>query len=166
MRQGIATMKPKKLETMKGLFAKLLVLLPVFVVCASFFCLFKKSGIEGDVYRISGNQMPSPDRPPAAPVPLQTMVYIYELTNINQVRRDGQTAFYASVNTKPVTQVQSNAKGHFKVKLPPGKYSLFLKTEQGFYSNRFDSQNNISPVEVIKKKMSKVELRLDNTAAY
>lgn len=110
--------------------------------------------------------MPSPDRPPSVPKGIRATVYVYELTNLSQVVRQGQSAGYASISTKMIQKIETKENGSFKVKLPPGKYSLFIKTDTGFYSNGFDAANNIQPVEVVKKKMSKVELRLDNAAVY
>lgn len=110
--------------------------------------------------------MPSPDRLPSAPKGIKATVCVYELTNISQVVRQGQSAAYTAINTKLIQQIETKDNGTFKIKLPPGKYSLFIKTGKGFYSNNFDAQNNIQPVEVVKKKMSKVELRLDNAAVY
>lgn len=110
--------------------------------------------------------MPSPDVPRQKPPGVKGMIYIYELTNLNQVTRHQHSSFYTSVSTKLVKKVESKPNGYFKVKLPPGKYSVFLKTDTVFYSNRFDSKNNISPIEVSPKKMTKVELMLDYDAVY
>jgi hypothetical protein len=128
--------------------------------------LFKRSGIEGVVYKVSGNQMPSPDIKPAAPQGTKATILIYELTNIMQATQKSGSAFFTSISTRLVKQVESNKNGHFKVKLPPGDYSLFLKVDSLFYANQFDSRNNIGPVTVRHKKMSKIELRMDYNAVY
>ena len=157
----------KPLLNMKKKTALLTIVLPILLILTSSFCIFGiKTGIDGTVVKISGNQMPSPDRPPSAPVGIRATVCIYELTNMSQVVREGQSPSYTSIKTKLIKTVESDSKGKFKVRLSPGKYSLFIKTEKGFYSNGFDGQNNINPVEVIKKKMSKVELRFDQGATY
>ena len=136
-------------------------------IFTSSFCIFGvKTGIEGTVVKISGNQMPSPDRPPSQPAGMRATICVYELTNMSQVVREGQSASYTAVNTKLIKTVESDSKGKFRVRLPPGKYSLFIKTDKGYYSNGFDGQNNINPVEVIKKKLSKIELRFDQGATY
>jgi hypothetical protein len=126
----------------------------------------KKQGIEGYVFRIKGNRMPSPDIKLPPPQPYQTTVYIYELTNIKQVDRQGTSTFYSSVKTKLVKKIQSDKSGYFKVILPAGHYSLFTKKDTLFYSNWFDKDNNIAPVEVLPGKMSKVEVRIDYDASY
>ncbi|MEO8417024.1 MAG: hypothetical protein ABI472_25395, partial [Ginsengibacter sp.] len=45
----------------------------------------KKQGMEGYLYKVSGNQMPSPDIKPAPPAGIKSTLYVYELTNISQV---------------------------------------------------------------------------------
>lgn len=125
----------------------------------------KRSGMEGYLYKVSGNQMPSPDIKPAPPTGIKGSLYIYELTNTSQaVKKEG--SFYSSVSTRLIKKVETNDKGYFKIKLPPGKYSVFIKKDTLLYANRFDSQNNIAPVEVQRKKMAKVEVMMDYNAVY
>ncbi|HLX92223.1 MAG TPA: hypothetical protein VKR32_11095 [Puia sp.] len=123
-------------------------------------------GIEGHIYYISGNQMPSPGRKLPPPKGIKTTLYIYGLTNINQVKRQGQSVFYSNVNTKLITTVPSDSSGYFKVQLDPGHYSLFTKKEALFYSGIFDNYNNISPVEVHPGKMTNVRFTIDYDATY
>jgi hypothetical protein len=126
----------------------------------------KNQGIEGYVYRISGNHMPSPNIKTSSPKGIKTTVYIYERTNLNQVDRQGQSAFYLSIKTKLVKKAESDTSGYIKVQLPPGQYSLFTKKDTLFYANWFDKDNNIAPVEVVSKKLTKVEIRMDYDATY
>ena len=126
----------------------------------------KQQGIEGYVYRISGNQMPSPQIKPAPPKGTQTTVYIYELTGLDKVSRQGQSAFYFYVNTKLIKKTESDSSGYFKASLPPGRYSVFTKKDTLFYANWFDKDNNISPIEVLPGKMTKTEIRMDYDASY
>ena len=123
-------------------------------------------GIEGNIYFISGNQMPSPHKKSSPPKGIKTTLYIYHLTNINQVTRQGQSVFYSSVNTKLVKKIESDTTGYFKVHLSPGCYSLFTKKGALFYANIFDQYNNIAPAEVIAGKITKVEIRIDYDATY
>ncbi len=126
----------------------------------------KKQGIEGYLYKVSGNQMPSPDIRPSLPKGVKGDLYIYELTNVNQAVKKTGSSFYSSVSTRLIKKVQTNNKGYFKVILAPGKYSIFIKKDTVLYANRFDSQNNIAPVEVKRRKMTKVEVRMDYNAVY
>jgi hypothetical protein len=123
-------------------------------------------GIDGHVYFISGNQMPPPNRKPSSPQGIKTTLYIYQLTNINQVIRQGQSVFYSAVNTKLITKIESDTTGYFKVQLEPGRYSLFTKKGALFYASIFDKDNNISPVQVLAGKITKAEVRIDYDATY
>ncbi|MGN6420538.1 MAG: hypothetical protein ACTHMC_23715 [Pseudobacter sp.] len=140
----------------------------MLTVLSSYTCIFgRKEGIRGLIHLVKGNQMPSPSRPLPAPEPLQTTLYIYELTNISQVTRsEAYAPFYTAINTRLIKQVNSNKKGEFKVKLPPGQYSIFIKKDDRFYANLFDEKNNIAPVTVAKGKYTEVEVRADYDAVY
>ncbi len=121
----------------------------------------QNQGIEGNVYLMAGNQMPSPDRKPASPQRIRATVFIYELTNTNQATRQGQTPYYSAISTKRIRQVETDDKGYFVAYLPPGHYSLFVKKGALFYSNGWDAHNNIAPAEVIAGKMTRVECRVE-----
>lgn len=123
-----------------------------------------QQGIRGTVYRVSVNQMPSPDLPPSKPRRIKTVLYIYELTNTDQVSRAGQ--FYKTISTTLVKEITTDENGYFKTKLKPGMYSLFVKKDDLFYSNVFDDKNNIHPVEVKKGKWTKEDFKVDYGAVY
>lgn len=127
------------------------------------FC--RRQGIMGYVYVVKGNQMPSPDRVATPPSGVKTTLYVYELTNTSQA--SGQEgAFYKTISTKLVKEITTDDKGYFKVKLKPGRYSLFVKKGDMFYSNIFDEKSNIHPVEVKKGEWTKEEFKADYDAVY
>lgn len=139
----------------------------VVSLLSSYMCLFgKKEGIKGTVSLVRGNQMPSPGVPPPVRKGLQTTVYVYALTNVNQVTRVEHSSFYSSIQTKLIKEVRTDKKGVFKVKLPPGEYSLFIKKDTLFYANLFDGNNNIYPVKVEKGKWVELEIKADYDAVY
>ncbi|MDR3716331.1 MAG: hypothetical protein P4L51_26295 [Puia sp.] len=125
-------------------------------------------GLEGTVYLVSGNQMPSPDRRPATRRGVRATVCIYELTNISQATRPGLMAYYSAIATRQIAQVEADSTGHFSIALPPGHYSLFVKRGAGYYANGSDTHNNIAPVIVTPGIMTKVECRTegDRPATY
>lgn len=144
-------------------------LLPVF--CLSLFSfrpeesgLCNRQGIKGHVYLVTGNQMPSPDVPPSKPRGMKTILYIYELTNISQVSREG--AFYKTISTKLIKEINTDESGYFKAKLKPGMYSLFVKKDDLLYSSVFDDKNNIHPVEVKKGVWAEEEFKANYGAVY
>ena len=125
-----------------------------------------QQGIEGYVYRLSGNQMPSPDRKPSPPKGIKTTLYVYQLTNISQVIRQGESPFYSSIKTNFVSKIETDTNGYFNIIIEPGRYSLFTKKDTLFFANWFDKDNNISPAEVLPAKMTKVEFTVDYDAVY
>jgi hypothetical protein len=133
---------------------------------SSAFIQGKKTGIEGYIFRISGNRMPSPDVKLSPPKGIKAVLYIYELTSLDQVTREGESAFYTAVHTRLVQTVTSNDNGYFFVSLPPGEYSLFTKKDALFYANNFDGSNHIAPVKVVAHKVNQVNVNIDYDATY
>lgn len=138
----------------------------VFCCCCAAARVKGSQGIEGKVYRVSGNQMPSPDVQKPAPKPVKTTLYIYELTNISQVVRPDEGAFYSNIATKLVKEVTTDDNGAFTVALPAGSYSVFTKKGSLYYANIFDEKNNIAPVIVKAGKMTRIEVKIDYDAVY
>ena len=126
----------------------------------------KKTGLEGFIFRISGNRMPSPDMKPIPPKGIKSTVYIYQLTSLSQVSRVEQSAFYSSIRTRLIQTVSSDSTGYFYTILPPGEYSLFTKKDALFYANNFDGDNHIAPVRVSAGKMTQVNVNIDYDAVY
>ena len=126
----------------------------------------KKTGIEGYIFRISGNQMPSPDVKPSPPKGIKAVLYIYELTSFSQVTRQGESGFYSTIRTRLVQTITSDDSGYFFASLPPGEYSLFTKKDALFYANNFDGNNHIAPVKVVTHKVSQVNVNIDYDAVY
>ena len=151
------------MKTIVSLSAVILLIMTSFRPADLDFC--RRQGIKGHVYMVKGNQMPSPDRPSSAPAGMKTILYVYELTNTSQaVGKEG--AFYTSVSTKLVKEIQTDENGYFKAKLKPGRYSLFVKKGELFYSNIFDDKNNIHPIEVKKGEWTEEEFKADWGAVY
>jgi hypothetical protein len=125
-----------------------------------------QQNIEGFVYKIIGNHMPSPNFPAQSPIGVLTTIYIYEATNIKDVSRKGNSAFYLKINKKLVTTILSDSTGYFAVALPVGNYSLFTKIGNLFYANAFDMENNIALVRVEPGKITKTVIKIDAGATY
>lgn len=123
-------------------------------------------GIEGHVYFVTGNQMPSPDLKPAKPKGLKATLYIYELTNLNQVKKHEHSPFLEFIPTKLIKRAYSDKDGHFKVSMPAGQYSIFVKKDSLFFANWFDGNNNIAPVKVLPDSTTKINIKVDYSASY
>jgi hypothetical protein len=74
--------------------------------------------------------------------------------------------FYYQINSKLVSSVESDLTGFFQIELDPGKYSLFVWEDTCYYSNGFDGQGNIYPVEVDSCAISEVRFDITYEAAY
>lgn len=126
----------------------------------------KRTGIEGYIFRVSGNRMPSPGNPLPSPKGIHTTLYVYELTSLNQVTRVNEGPFYKDLRSRLIRTVQSDETGYFFVALPPGQYSLFTKKEDLFYANMFDGENHIAPVVVAGGKVAQINVNVDYEASY
>jgi hypothetical protein len=97
---------------------------------------------------------------------MKTTLYVYRLTNINEVTREGVSSFYKNISTELVREIKTDEKGVFTAKLKPGMYSLFIKKGDLYYANLFDGKNNIYPVEVKPGKMEVVDFKANYDAVY
>jgi hypothetical protein len=135
-----------------------LVVLHSTITCA------QKQGIKGQVFWLSGNQMPGPgvQRPPQQGIIRE--VHIYKVATMNDVVMDNN--YYTQVKTELVAKVISAKDGYFKVKLPVGEYSVFTVEPKGLFANMFDVNNRINPVIVQPKKFTWITITVDYDAAY
>ena len=141
-------------------------LLLLVLVISSFSdnCFRKKQGIKGTVLRVRGDQMPSPDITPSAPQPIQTTLYIFERTNLQQVDRQNSSTFYTAIHTKFIKEIRTDTKGRFKIRLDPGEYSVFTKKGDLYYANTFDQNNTIAPVKVVAARFTEIIIKIDYDA--
>jgi hypothetical protein len=127
------------------------------------------SGIEGKVFLLTGNRMPSPPRHPGDTIRrpaegpgVKGTVCVFELTKDNQVVRQGTSPWCEAVHTRLVRQADTDDKGNFNIPLPPGTYSVFTKKGNLFYATRRDEQNNIAPVKVLPGKMTRIDCSVES----
>ena len=126
----------------------------------------KGQGIEGFVYEQIGNQMPSPDKPSSPGKPLQTHVFVYQLTHISQVQQQSFNPIFTYVGTKLIDSALTDGTGHFSISLPSGRYSLFVRRNNALFANIYDIENNICPVEVTANKWSEIKISVTDKAAF
>ena len=131
---------------------------------SSFAAFSQKQGLRGQVFWVSGNQMPGPEAVLSPNQGATREIIIYELTSFKDVTQVGP--FFRDVKTKMVATIQSKPDGTFKVKLPPGAYSVFTKERNGLYANLFDEKNNINPVRVKGGQYAWRTITIDYDAAY
>lgn len=118
-------------------------------------------GIVGHVKMIQGNQMP-PAITDGQPV-IRT-VEVYELTNLDQV--NGTPPLFDKINTTLIAKTETNKRGEFKISLPVGKYSVFIREKDQYFANRFDAQNIIQAIDVQQDTWSKMDITINYSASF
>ncbi len=143
---------------MRGLF----LLAVILSTCST---TLPKQGIKGQVLWVSGNQLPGPDSKRTAHYGVQRELHIYELTTTHQATMSPE-GFFSNIKTKLVTVVTTKADGSFKLRLPAGKYSVFVKEDKGLFANHFDENNAINLITVKEKQFTWLPISIDYQAAY
>jgi hypothetical protein len=123
-----------------------------------------KEGIQGQVFWLSGNQMPGPGKsiPPQQGVARE--IVVYKPVMLQDTEQSDQ--FFNNIKAELVTKALSKTDGSFKIKLPPGKYSVFTREPKGFFANIIDQDGCLSCVEVRPKKYTWMTITVDYEAAY
>jgi len=140
-------------------------------VATLFSCTMQKAtsgtitqGIEGTVYKVSGNQMPMKGGERSKPKPQVSEVYIYQATTSKQVQ--GQGTLYSQVNTKLVAKVSTDSKGHYRMALPAGLYSVFVKEGNLYFASESDGTGTLNPAGVLAGKVTTRNITVNHDAAY
>jgi hypothetical protein len=127
------------------------------------------SGIEGKVYLLSRNRMPSPPRRPTDTIRrpaegqgIKATICVFGLTNDSEVTRQGTSPWCEAIHTRLIRQVDTDDKGNFTIQLPPGTYSVFTKKDNLFYASRRDEKNNIAPVKILPGKMTRIDCSIES----
>jgi hypothetical protein len=136
----------------------------LLLTLASMASVAQKQGLKGQVFWVSGNQMPGPESMLSPNQGAVREILIYELTSFKDVTQVGP--FFRDIKTKMVASVTSRPDGTFKVKLMPGAYSVFTKEKNGLYANLFDDRNNINPVNIKDGQYAWKTITIDYEAAY
>jgi hypothetical protein len=125
----------------------------------------QRQGIKGQVFWLSGNQMPGPDKSTTPKQGIIREIQIYHVATMSDVVM--QDNYFKEVKTGLVAKVVSGKDGFFKVKLPPGEYSVFtVEAGKGLFANIFDVSNKINPIIVKARKFSWLTITVDYESAY
>src|SRR5687768_15972159 len=84
----------------------------------------QKQGNCGKVTWEEGNQMPGPGKKNTAKG-VAREIHVYEVTTLKETVQEN--GLFKEIKTPFVGKTVSEADGSFKLKLPPGKYSVFTK---------------------------------------
>lgn len=137
---------------------------PLLLTFLSFTGFAQKQGLQGQVFWVSGNQMPGPEAVLSPNQGAVREVLIYDLTNTTDATQVGP--FFRDIKTRLVAITQSKPDGTFKIKLPVGTYSVFTKERNGLYANLFDGKGFINPVTIKAGQYAWKTITIDYEAAY
>lgn len=129
-------------------------------------CAQKTIRLTGVVWRVEGNQMPSPDMPEASYAGYATQVYFFAPTARKDARRAGPGGFYTNIPSPLIAKTETDAKGRFRIRLAPGRYSVFIGKDSLYYANILDGDGFLNPIVVAKDGKRGIELKADWDARY
>ncbi|MFZ6010262.1 MAG: carboxypeptidase regulatory-like domain-containing protein [Bacteroidota bacterium] len=136
----------------------------VVLMAIAFGAHAQKQGIKGKVFWLAGDQMPGPERAKAPQQGIIREILIYEAVTLQQTTQ--QNGFFSDIKTRLVAKTKSSQDGSFRVKLPPGQYSVFTQEPKGLFANLFDGQGRINTVTVKPKEFAWITITVDYAAAY
>jgi hypothetical protein len=109
--------------------------------------------------------MPSPGGPSGGKItPVVRVIFVYEATSYDMVEPSNGT-FFNEINTRLVAVIVSSTNGFYQVKLPPGKYSLFVIENDMYYANGSDGEH-IQPAVVVENEATKMQIDITYNAVY
>ena len=124
------------------------------------------SHISGNVIKVSGNQMPSPDLSREKPIGFRTFIYFFEPFKMDQFQVEKGIAF-SQIHAKQLVRVETDKHGYFKLKILPGSYSVLIQKDSNYlYSNIKDGEGFINRLSFSKGQKYTIELKADWNATY
>jgi len=124
-----------------------------------------KSGIVGSIRELKGNRMPLQNKSKGQGRPLQTQVLIFEQLSASQlVGLIDQ--WCKQVNAIPVKTQWSDAVGNYQIRLDPGKYSILVAYDDGYFIPFFNQYNEIATVDIVKNQLLQLDINVNRKAIY
>ena len=120
--------------------------MPIYILVAFISVSFvsaQRSGIKGKLYWMPPDKTFKTEEQniPYQGLPLE--IFVYELTTEAEV--DFDDGVISKIYTPSVSRFWCKSNGTFKNRLPPGKYSVFVRYKNRFYGNLKDASGNLSP---------------------
>jgi|LakMenEpi03Aug12_release.lakeMendotaPanAssembly.Ray.scaffolds.fasta_scaffold53936_3 hypothetical protein len=122
--------------------------------------------VTGEVVRVRGNQMPSPDVPPPVHPGFKTTLFFFEPFKADRTSRTSEPGTYREVRSPLKAKVSTDEKGAFSLRLPAGRYSVLIGRDSLFYTNILDGEGYLNPVEFKRGAPNILKLRADWDAVY
>lgn len=121
----------------------------------------QKSRVEGKLYLLpsDNNSSNNEGATPYSGLPLE--IFVHAPTTNAELDED-ETAI-TRIYTPLIARVFSKWDGTFKVKLPPGSYSVFVYYQNKYFGNLQDKNGVLSPVIVTQGKKAWVTITINYT---
>jgi len=122
-------------------------------------------GIRGHVSEQQGNVMPSKGKLSAKGSPIRTKIYVFEPTQLAQVQ-GLNGSICSKVNALLLDSTSSDSTGNYFIALKPGKYTLLVKYESGYFIPFFSGLNGLSMIQIQPKRVSDLDIIVNVKASY
>lgn len=117
----------------------------------------QRFGIKGQLYWSTPESIKASQTVAYNGIPLE--VFVHELTSTAEV--DIVDGIITKIYTPVVDRFFCKWDGSFKSKLPAGKYSVFVRYQNGFYGNLQDATDNLSPVSLGQNKSEWITITIN-----
>ncbi len=126
-----------------------------------------QSNFFGHIYEQKFNNMPMVDKVKSKGRPMACTIYIYEPTKLNQIE-DGLMPgpIVSKINSILVDSVHSDNTGAFSLYLKPGKYSVFVKYENGYYVPFYAGKDLVSIIETKQNEKTILDIEVKVNSSY
>ncbi len=122
-------------------------------------------GIQGQVFEQKGNQMPQKGKPFSKGVGYATQLYVFEPTSMQSASQISGNLFNMP-STQLIGTFTTDSLGRFKCNLKPGRYSIFVGYQNGYYAASFNQRNELGIVQVSAGTITPIEVIITANASY
>jgi hypothetical protein len=109
--------------------------------------------------------MPQKGKPFSKGVGYATQLYVFEPTSMQSASQISGNLFNMP-STQLIGTFTTDSLGRFKCNLKPGRYSIFVGYENGYYAISFNQRNELGIVQVLEGTFAPVEVIVSAKASY
>ena len=124
-----------------------------------------EQGIQGQVFEQKGNFMPQKGKSFSKGVGFATQLYVFEPTHIQSASQISGSLFNLPT-TQLIGTFATDSVGRFKCQLNPGRYSIFIGYQNGYYATGFNQLNELGIVQVLAGTFAPMEVIISAKASY
>lgn len=124
-----------------------------------------QQGIVGQVFEKKGNSMPLMGKPFSKGKGYPTRVYVFEPTAIQQTKVL-ENGLYQKPSSALIGTYETDSLGHFKINLAPGRYSILVGYQDGYFVPYWNQLNELGIVQVVAGKFHPLEVVINIHASY